>query len=203
MSAKNRTKAGGETEKPAGEFYPTPWEVATACVSVLPSEALTGTIVDAGCGNGQFMSALGQLAEFGRMLVGVDVSPDLVASAKEREWLGGKPRFIVGDFLTMKWTEEPPSLVIGNPPFSLAADFLGKASALVGPTGYVAFLLRVGFATAIKRQALLEHLGDFNLHLLSPRPGFTPDGKNDACEYGFFVFGPECEGHVSILRWKS
>jgi hypothetical protein len=89
-------------------------------------------------------------------------------------------------------------LILANPPFSLAMDFLERSLAEVEAGGEVAFLLRLAFLASMKRAAF--HRGHpCDIYILPKRPSFTPDGKTDSADYAWFVYGPGHAGAWSIL----
>lgn len=87
------------------------------------------------------------------------------------------------DYLT--WTPKTEfDLILTNPPYSLAIEFLQK-SLVEGLS--VAYLLRVNFLGAIERAGFWEKNPPTNLFPLYPRPSFTGDGT-DMTEYAWFVW---------------
>lgn len=76
-------------------------------------------------------------------------------------------------------------VIITNPPFSLAAEFLEKSLA---EAKFVAYLLRVNFFGAQKRYPFWKRIGEpTHLFPLSVRPSFIK-GRTDATEYAWFVW---------------
>lgn len=76
-------------------------------------------------------------------------------------------------------------LIITNPPFSLAEEFLRKS---ILEARNVIYLLRINFLASKKRQQLWEDIGTPNkLLVLSARPSFTGEGT-DSQEYAWFCW---------------
>ena len=75
-------------------------------------------------------------------------------------------------------------LIITNPPFGLALEFLEK-SLLEAKT--VVYLLRLNFLGSQKRKEFWQKNPPTHLFTLSKRPSFTGKGT-DATEYAWFVF---------------
>lgn len=76
-------------------------------------------------------------------------------------------------------------LIVTNPPFSLAQEFLEKSLIESDCTCY---LLRLNFLGSAKRKELWERIGTPNkLLVLSKRPSFTGKGT-DATEYAWFCW---------------
>lgn len=75
-------------------------------------------------------------------------------------------------------------LIVSNPPYSIAADFLAKS---LSEARTVAYLLRVNFMGSVDRVDLLnENPPDYQLSL-APRPRFF-GGGNDATEYAWIIW---------------
>lgn len=94
----------------------------------------------------------------------------------------------------------PFDLVVSNPPFCEATAW---ARALLDPavrlpSQIVALLVRVGWY-----RAAAHALPPCDLHLLDPRPSFTPDGKTDGSEYAWCIWGPGRGGRFSVLNWRN
>ncbi len=78
-------------------------------------------------------------------------------------------------------------LVISNPPYSLAVEFVKKALEIAAPGGYVAFLLRINFLGAQCRHDFWQETMPSYIYVHSKRPSFT-NGGNDSTEYAHFVW---------------
>lgn len=90
------------------------------------------------------------------------------------------------DFLKLDWKSPMPDVLITNPPFSLAIEFIEHSMRLF-PGAYLAFLLRLNFLGAQARSAFWRrHAPD--VYVMPKRPSFTPDGKTDSTEYAWFVW---------------
>lgn len=85
------------------------------------------------------------------------------------------------DYLSMPF---PADVVITNPPFSLALEFLTKALA---ECHTVVFLLRLNFLGAQKRREFWQENPPSHLFVQSQRPSFT-GGGTDSTEYAWFVW---------------
>ncbi len=106
----------------------------------------------------------------------------------------------IGDFLQ---TAPIPGVtaVLGNPPFSLAMPFVGRALSLY-PEARVAFLLRLNFAGSEERGSFMRRCPP-SVFVLPNRPSFA-GGKTDSCEYAWFSWPrgehrERNEGHFRVL----
>jgi len=80
-------------------------------------------------------------------------------------------------------------LIITNPPFTIAQEFVEKALSLRSETGLVVMLLRLSFLESQKRVAF-HRKHPSAVYVLPKRPSFTGTGT-DSCAYAWFVWGSE------------
>lgn len=200
-SAGRSARSGTGHERHADDSYRTEERVVDALVDwmldVWPAFAAYPTC-DAGAGDG---SIGGQLIKRGFVDVfGVEKRVDLANKALEV-----MPTHCE-DFLVQARGEglqvlPPTSLVVMNPPYSLAMEFVQAALELVEqarardhfPT--VAALLRLNWLGSNARaQFHREHPAAIGV--LPQRPSFTPDGRTDSTEYAWFIWSghPELSG---------
>lgn len=88
------------------------------------------------------------------------------------------------------WWREPEAvydLVMTNPPFDQALEFVEQALGLVRPGGYVVMFLRAAFLASAKRAPFLERSMPERVYFLSERPSFY-GGGNDLSDYAWFVW---------------
>jgi hypothetical protein len=94
--------------------------------------------------------------------------------------------------------DERFDLDIGNPPFSLAEQFLDRARQLAD---VVVLLERLSFLGSDSR-AHRWHGYTPDVYVLPNRPSFTNDGKTDSADYAWFVWGPpgiRASGNLRVL----
>lgn len=103
--------------------------------------------------------------------------------------LVGYGNFAIGDFLTMKIENNIglSDVVITNPPFSLAMEFLNKSLEITTEKGIVIMLLRLGFMATDKRYQFMSKNPPTDLYVLHKRPSFT-GGGTDSQEYAWYVW---------------
>lgn len=170
------------------DYYATPAWVVEALVPHLPP---TGEVLDPCAGTGAILTALDRPQAWGLELV-----PELARQAPSHD-------IIVRDALAPEPWRNPlvggrrPPLIVMNPPFARAEEFVRRALDEVAPGGTVAALLRLGFLEGMRRIALhRERPAD--VLVLPRRPSFTGRGT-DASAYGWLVWGPGRGGRWSIL----
>lgn len=91
----------------------------------------------------------------------------------------------IGDFLTMG-DRLPYDIIIGNPPYSLAREFIEKGMSLLREGGAMYYLLRINYVAPKCRKDLLRSNYP-DMLVLSRRPSFT-NGGSDGCEYAWYVW---------------
>lgn len=65
----------------------------------------------------------------------------------------GYPNTVVGDFLTADFGNRKFDLIVSNPPYSLALEFVQKCRSLLTPDGILAMFLKIQYWEGEKRQA--------------------------------------------------
>jgi hypothetical protein len=78
-------------------------------------------------------------------------------------------------------------IIISNPPFYLAEDFIKKSLELVEDGGYVVMLLRLNFLGSRKRKHIFENSMPEYCFVHHKRMSFT-NGATDSIEYAHFVW---------------
>jgi hypothetical protein len=92
-----------------------------------------------------------------------------------------------------------PDLIISNPPFSQAQEFIDKALDEVRPGGYVVMLLRLNFLGSQKRRNWWKCEMPKYVFVHPNRMSFTPNGKTDSIEYAHFVWKKdEAENYAKL-----
>lgn len=164
--------------RPLDAYY-TPPELALAIVrAIAPLCPEPQNILEPSSGGGAFVRAL-QLSFPKANLIAVDVDPKAQAHAHGVD-------FWAKDFA--KWdTPRRFDLIVGNPPFGVAATHVSRALELLQPGGLLAFLLRVTFLGTEDRKDINAGPGRL-LRPLVPRPSFTEDSATDPTEYALFCW---------------
>ncbi len=186
MNSKNRHGVGGYRAKPSGEnphdFFPTPHGVTKAFIDACPLP--DGLWCEPAVGSGHIIEAVGPRAAWATYDIREVPKPELSAHH-------------VAPYDFLKHDERLRfDVIITNPPFYLAEEFVRKALACAD---HVAMLLRLAFLESRKREQFhQQHRAD--VYVLSRRPSFMANGATDSCAYGWFVWGPGRGGRWEILR---
>jgi hypothetical protein len=184
----------------------------TWCVELLlPHISSCETILDAGCGDGAIGRVL-RVALPEARIYGVEKDRARYAAAGN---VGCYSEVLLADWLT-KWPSStgPHQLIISNPPFNAALEFLRAAIYRVAPGGTVAFLLPTHWdhdpdvKTEFARQRFLDGLrlpdgreGYCKLRIVGGgknpgRPAFR-GGGTATDRYAWFMFGVPWAGQPS------
>jgi hypothetical protein len=91
------------------------------------------------------------------------------------------------DFLKFEKNSIKYDLIIGNPPFSLAKEFLEHCFKVANDQTDIVMLLRLAFLESRERYKFWKEHPISELYVLHKRPKFI-NGKSDATAYGFFVW---------------
>lgn len=183
------------------DFYATPeW-----CVrDMLRSEAAPeecSTIIEPSCGDGAMLSRLKGWRDAYFPTASI-LGVELDAERSEMSRQDGV-HVIEYDFLEL----QPAGLkgrgdvwVVGNPPFSLAQEFVEHSMRHIGDGSRVTFLLRLAFLAGKRRVNLYQDFGFFHLGVLGRRPSFAPGGGTDLYDYGWFTWEKGYEGSAVVER---
>lgn len=196
MSSAGRGKRGGGD----ADYFPTPgW-----CVDRLIERYRLphGAIVEPSAGDGSIIRSCGGNKPPFRRWHACEIDSRFVFELQSTG-----VRVVVGDYLKITSITPDPenvSLVIGNPPYSLAEQFVRHSRELF-PEADIVFLLRLNFLGSEERIALYSEIGVPDVMVLPNRPPFSRNklGKigTDSCEYGWFRWPvePRRSGQNEIL----
>lgn len=175
MSATNRG-----CERKAYDFYATPPETVRAFLASFDGISSGDRILEPSAGNGQIIKVLRE-GGYDNRIDAVELRPE------ERGTLEAlADNVTIGSFFDY----EPDcgyDVIMGNPPYSLALDFINKSLELLHPGGLLIFLLRTNFLESEKRFKWWQEHPLSGLYTLHKRPSFTGRGT-DATSYSWFVW---------------
>ena len=181
------------TDKPLpkrfkNDLYPTPVDFCRASVAMLPNGHTKA--LDPGAGLGAWGKALREKFGNSLNLTGVDIDTKLEKSKYYDNW-------VRADYLKVK-TDEKFDLIIGNPPYSHAEEFVRRSFDLLDKTGTIMFLLRLAFLESQERgNGLWKTNKPTIVFVSSKRLSFTGNRKSDNTAYGLFVW------HSSGGYWQT
>jgi hypothetical protein len=189
MSSTNR---GGMRSD--ADVYPTPaWAVTRLLEAV---ELPTGAWLEPCAGDGAIMRAVHERLPSVAWTAN-EIRPDcedLIRPVAEG-------RVQIGDYLNASF-DRTFSVVLTNPPFRLAEEFITKSLAIAD---HVVMLLRLNYLGSEKRSRFLrENMPD--VYVLPNRPSFMGTGQTDSIEYAWFHWKtatPKLDGKIQILAPTS
>lgn len=183
------SSTGRGAERKDSDYYPTPAWVTLRLLEHVPLQG--GVWIEPSAGEGHIIRAVNS-ARDDISWRAFELRPECGAPLRS---MGLLP--VIRDFLD-GYPMRPgiATLALGNPPFSLAQEFI-EQSLRVAPE--VVFLLRLSFLESQKRQAFFEKHGVPDVFVLPERPSFIGEGT-DSCAYAWMRWkrGGQ-EGRVSIL----
>lgn len=192
MSSTNR----GAQRSPA-DYYPSPaWPVRRFLERCgLP----TGRWLEPSAGEGHIIRACAPLVS-GVEWTAVELRPECAPLLSE-----AGARVLTGNFLAAdpEWLglgiNEKFDVAIGNPPFSLAHEFVEHARRFAHVT---VMLLRLGFLESEERADFLRSWMP-NVYVIPERISYTGTGRTDSTAYAWFVWGDRWRSTWSELRVLS
>lgn len=162
------------------DLYGTPlWLIDAIVPHVLPKEwphDRKFCVLEPSCGDGRIVEAL-LAAECPATLgvVAADIAPSY-APAFRANFLDLNPQPLY-------------DLVITNPPYSHAKEFVDQGKLFLRPEGRLVLLLRINFLGSQKRANWWRKNKPTGIYMTPRRPSFTGGSKTDATEYAWFQWG--------------
>ena len=176
MSATNRG-----TIRVESDFYATPLETVYALLDNYEDIAPTDIILEPSAGNGNIIQALRNRGYKNR-IDAIELRDSEYDNLKDLA-----DNIEITDFLDLDPWHSRYNVIIGNPPYSLAQEFIDKSLELLAPGGRLIFLLRTNFLESKKRFEWWQDKTPTGLYVLSKRPSFTGKGT-DATSYSWFIW---------------
>jgi hypothetical protein len=95
-------------------------------------------------------------------------------------------------------------LVMGNPPYKYAEQFVRQAYRMLEPDGHLIMLLRMNFLEGIGRAHGLWRTHPLKQTVVcSRRVSFSGDGKTNATAYAYFIWQKGWKGDTRLLWSKA
>jgi hypothetical protein len=173
-------KMGNKEERSKYDYYVTPQEDVRAFIEAFTEDhgdVFTGRLILDPCAGGDedhemtYPVVIEDM--FNQDTVTMDIREDSKADLKE-------------DFLDYDFGDLRPDVVITNPPFNRAMEFIEKS---IGCSDkYVIMLLRLSFLESKKRYDFFQDNMPTHIYVHHKRISFTDDGKTDSAAYAHFVW---------------
>ena len=181
------TFADGDPTDEDREFFETPLAVCQYAVECLiPALGRRPSVLVPGAGSGRWGRAILERFPHAR-LAGVDL-PGVEPVPFYLDWHAADYRTLALHWLQ---TDQPRyDVIVGNPPFSKAEDFVRASYALLKPGGLLIQYLRISFRAGTKRGRGLWRERPLRVEVPSSRrPSFTGDGITDPkTDYALYVW---------------
>lgn len=165
MSATARGAVSGHVRE-VDDFYRTPQSATLALLKAIDNWPQGSVLLDPGCGTGAILQAARTHGFPSHCLVGLEMHHDRAHDARRNGF-----EVSTCDALQSDWPDA--TVVVQNPPFSLAMEFIQAGIAWMADDGIreMAVLIRLNFMASAKRAAFWrKHPAD--LYVLSSRPSF-------------------------------
>ena len=167
------------------DFYATPIQAIEKLLT-LEDFSNVKTILDPGAGSGNFSKVISK--ELGDIsLDSVEIRPEEEENLKQTS-----TNVYISDFLDFE-TDKKYDLIIGNPPFNKAIEFVEKSLSMLNEGGRLIFLLRTAFLESKARYEFWQKNPLSRLLVFSKRPSFTDSGKSDSTSYSWFIWDKATE----------
>lgn len=167
------------------DHYPTP---AWAVKSIIPvlHRLFPGGVrraIEPAAGNGAIIAALEGQSPHIRHWHAIDIRMECQDPLGEVPTDSESLIYDIENFLDKPVPDQPYDLVITNPPYNMALEFVQRSLEWVHENGWVVMLLRLPFLAGQKRGLWMRnHMPD--VYVLPKRPSFTGHGT-DSCDYAW------------------
>jgi hypothetical protein len=186
MSATNRGM-----KRIDSDFYATPEATISNFLIKYNSDMNEKKILEPSAGNGNFIKVI------------KNMYPNSIITANEIREEENKNLKLYSDnvthldFLKFDKTEDY-DFIIGNPPYSLAIEFIQKCLEISTTNTVTILLLRTAFLESKKRYGFWQKHPVNHLYVLSQRPSFMGKGT-DATSYSFFVWDGSNNQSIHVI----
>ena len=175
MSATNRGNKRRESD-----FYATPLDCIRNVLDNLNLSNRGTEVLEPSAGSGNIIQALRQ-----KKVQGIITALEL--RDEERDSLTRiSDKVIIDNFLEWE-VDKDYDVIIGNPPYTYAREFIEKCFKIANENTVIIMLLRTAFLESKSRYEFWQQHPLSGLYVLSKRPSFTGKGT-DATSYAWFVW---------------
>ena len=171
---------GRGTERKPHDFYATPIDCVENFINNYGIDRIKGNILEPSAGNGNVIQALRQ-----KKVQGIITALEL--REEERDSLTQiSDKVIIDNFLEWE-ADKDYDVIIGNPPYTYAREFIEKCFKIANENTVIIMLLRTAFLESKSRYEFWQQHPLSGLYTLSKRPSFTGKGS-DATSYSWFIW---------------
>lgn len=175
------------------DFYATPLHAAVDALSFLPSDFEATRILDPGAGTGIWGRAARRLYPHA-FIMGYEIREETEKPNAYDVWRHD-------DFLLAP-PHEHSNLVIGNPPYEYAEQFVRGGLDSLLPQGYLIFLLRLNFLESNTRvNGLYREYPPQSVIVRASRISFTGNKRQNSNGYAYFIWQKGWKGET-VLKWS-
>lgn len=185
------------------DFYPTPLEVCREALVQILNREIFERVLDPGAGNGVWGEAYREIFD-DPIYTGTFYSEITGIELRDVEPALGYTYWITDDYLSNEWHRPDTKfdLIMGNPPYSLAKEFILKSLDLLEDSGYLLFLLRL---TVLESQDRYENLYSKGLNpkevwISTRRISFSGNKKSSPDAYCLCLWQKGWRGETT-LKW--
>lgn len=182
MSATNRG-----SERVANDFYATAIPVIKDLLDHIDLNNYGGGILEPSAGNGNFLDVINNTYN-NKNITAIEIREEEFEGLQQKS-----NKVIIGDFLDDEIITDKFDVIIGNPPYNKAKEFVEKSLSLLNDEGVLIFLLRTAFLESKSRYDFWQENPLSKLYTLSKRPSFVGN-KTDATSYSWFIWDKKNKG---------
>lgn len=162
------------------DFYATPKNCILNLLNNIDLNLYGNDVLEPGAGNGNIVSCVKNIYP-NKKITSLEIRIEEYINLKEYS-----DNVIIKNYFEFN-SSEKYHIIIGNPPYSLAKEFVEKSFELLDDKGILIFLLRLGFLESRSRFDFWKKYPLNSLFVLSKRPSFI--GKStDSTAYAWFLW---------------
>ena len=162
------------------DFYATPIDVIENLLNNIDLNQYGNKVLEPSAGNGNICRVIK------RYYPNKSVTALEIREEELENLIQYSDEVIIDDYLQIE-TDSKYNIIIGNPPYSKAIEFVNKSLELLEENGVLIFLLRTAFLESKSRYSFWQKNPLSGLYTLSKRPSFTGKGT-DATSYSWFIW---------------
>ena len=175
MSATNRV-----TKRKPYDFYATPVDVVKNLLNNIDLNKYGDKVLEPSAGNGNICRVIKSCYP-NKNITALEIRDEELENLTQYS-----DKVIIGYYLLISMKSKY-DIIIGNPPYSKAIDFVNKSLKLLKKNGVLILLLRTAFLESKSRYRFWQENPLSGLYTLSKRPSFTGKGT-DATSYSWFIW---------------